>query len=247
MQARDQSPPAFSMGKGARGTMIRKYRDLKDVGPFNYNQTFVDKKKEPQFSMGAKLGSSLVNKVVVSTSPDCYNPNATTTKMQAPQFKIGTGKRGTSYDARKAALVPAPGTYELKSKAFENIEKPKFHMGQKITFDDTKKYIHSIPGPGSHEPDAKTVKNRSPVFTMGSRLAGLKDTTKAPGPGTYVNSAEKLKTSSPSFGFGSSQRPAIGGNGKNQVPGPGQYKLPSKIQDVPAYALPNRKDESKYV
>ena len=126
---RDQSPPAFSMGKGARGTMVRKDRDLANVGPFNYNKSFVDKKKEPSFSMGANLGSSLINKGIVSPSPDAYNPSTTQSKFKAPQFKIGTGQRGTSYDARKAALVPAPGTYEIKSKAFEGMEKPKFHMG----------------------------------------------------------------------------------------------------------------------
>ena len=100
--------------------------------------------------MGAKLGSSLINKGIVSPSPDAYNPSTTQSRFKAPEFKIGTGQRGTSYDARKAALVPAPGTYEIRSKAFEGLEKPKFHMGQKITFDDTKKYIHSIPGPGTH-------------------------------------------------------------------------------------------------
>lgn len=67
-----------------------------------------------------------------------------------------------------------------------------------------------------------------------------------PGPGAYVNSAEKLKQSSPSFGFGSSQRPVVGST-KLNVPGPGSYKLPSKIADVPDFAMPNRKMESKYV
>jgi len=109
--------------------MVRKDRDLANVGPFNYNKSFVDKKKEPSFSMGANLGSSLINKGIVSPSPDAYNPSTTQSKFKAPQFKIGTGQRGTSYDARKAALVPAPGTYEIKSKAFEGMEKPKFHMG----------------------------------------------------------------------------------------------------------------------
>jgi len=68
-----------------------------------------------------------------------------------------------------------------------------------------------------------------------------------PGPGTYVNSAEKLKTAAPSFGFGTSKRPEIGKT-KMVVPGPGSYKLPSKIADCPDYAMPNRKDStSKYV
>lgn len=167
--------------------------------------------------------------------------------MKAPQYKIGTGMRGTSYDARKAKLVPAPGTYEIKSKAFESMEKPKFHMGQKLHFDDTKKYIHSIPGPGTHEPTYVPTKSRSPVYSMGAKFDKQKDTTMlVPGPGTYVNSAEKLKQAAPSFGFGTSKRPVIGAT-KLQVPGPGAYKLPSKIADLPDFAMPNRKAESKYV
>lgn len=117
------------MGKGDRGTIIRKDRDLKNVGPFSYNKSFVDKRKEAAYSMGAKLESSLVNKNLNSPPPNAYNPNISQSKFKAPEFKIGTGQRGTSYDARKAKLVPAPGTYEIKSKAFEGLEKPKFHMG----------------------------------------------------------------------------------------------------------------------
>jgi hypothetical protein len=120
-------------------------------------------------------------------------------------------------------------------------------MGHKLEFDDTKKYIHSLPGPGTHEPTASVIKTKSPIYSMGARLMALKNTTAiVPGPGQYINSAEKLKHKSPSFGFGTSKRPELGAT-KLNVPGPGSYKLPSKVQDVPAYALPNRKDESKYV
>ena len=55
-----------------------------------------------------------------------------------------------------------------------------------------------------------------------------------------------MKQSAPSFGFGTSKRPDISGNSKNQVPGPGAYKLPSKIADTPEFAL-KRSPESKYV
>lgn len=107
------------MGKEARGTQVRKDRDLANVGPFSYNRTFADKKKEPVFSMGKKLESSLVSKTMNTPAPIAYQPDTSQTKFKYPEFKFGSSKRGTSYDARKAALVPAPGTYDIKSKAFE--------------------------------------------------------------------------------------------------------------------------------
>ena len=134
----------------SRTQQNRRDRDMVNVGPFSYNKSFVDKKAEPTYSMGAKLQSSLVNKDNCSPAPDLYNPQTTLSKFKAPQFKIGTSKRDASYDERKARTVPGAGTYEIKSKAFEGLEKPRFHMGQKLTFDDTSKYIHSVPGPGTH-------------------------------------------------------------------------------------------------
>ena len=84
MIIKDQSPPAFSMGKGSRDTIIRKDRDLANVGPFSYNKSFADKKREAAYSMGAKLGSSLVDKQNFSPAPVAYNPAHTQTKTKAP-------------------------------------------------------------------------------------------------------------------------------------------------------------------
>lgn len=77
MMQRDQSPPAFGFGKQARGTSIRKDRDLANVGPFSYSGSFVDKRKEASYSMGAKLESSIVNKHLYSPAPNVYNPSTT--------------------------------------------------------------------------------------------------------------------------------------------------------------------------
>ena len=77
--------------------------------------------------------------------------------------------RSAGYDARKAKLVPGAGTYEIKSAAF-NTEKPKFHFGIILTHDDTTKFIHSVPGPGTHSPASHVLKQKAPVFSMGSKL-----------------------------------------------------------------------------
>lgn len=129
-----------------------------------------------------------------------------------------------------------------------NIEKPRFHMGSKLTHNDTQKFIHSVPGPGTHSPVVSPTKFKSPVFSMGAKLpSSLIKKNEAPGPGQYVNNAQKLRSTAPSFGFGSSIRPPIGGGGKLQVPGPGAYKINTKIADAPGFAMPNRADEHKYV
>lgn len=49
------SPPAWGFGTGAMGTVSRHDRDHKNTGPGSYNVTLTDKKKEAQYSMGAKL------------------------------------------------------------------------------------------------------------------------------------------------------------------------------------------------
>jgi len=202
--------------------------------------------------MGIKLDSALTPKTSALHGPDPtrYNPNGTFTRHKSPEFKIGTSQRGGNYDPRKAKLVPAPGTYELKSKAFD-FEKPHFYMGQRIEFDDTKKFIHSLPGPGTHETAFYKTKYEAPRYSMGKKLDSCltpKTTrTLVPGPGSYRNEAQKLKLSAPSFGFGTSKRPEIGGNKKMLTPGPGAYKLPSKIADTPNYNMPNRSLESKFV
>lgn len=67
-----------------------------------------------------------------------------------------------------------------------------------------------------------------------------------PGPGNY-NPKKRPTSASPQYGFGSSTRAHGGGSTKEMTPGPGAYRVPARIQDVPAYLLPNRSVEFKYV
>ena len=67
-----------------------------------------------------------------------------------------------------------------------------------------------------------------------------------PGPGAYSGSYDCLRANVPSFGFGTSKRPDYG-NTRMNVPGPGAYKLPAKVSQVPEYALPTKSEQSKYV
>lgn len=65
------------------------------------------------------------------------------------------------------------------------------------------------------------------------RSPHLKEQLAKPGVGTY-NGTHDTKRSSPRYGFGSSKRPDIGYR-KDNSPGPGAYKLPSNISNVPKY------------
>lgn len=123
-----------------------------------------------------------------------------------------------------------------------NYVKPKFHMGSKLKNDDMIKFVHSVPGPGSHSPSMEPSRQKSPVYSMGARLASpmANKTIYVPGPGSYANDSEKLKAAkAPSFGFGTSKRPDMASNGKNPGPGPGTYKLPTRVANVANFAMPN--------
>lgn len=143
------------------------------------------------------------------------------------------------FDDKQTA--PGAGTYEIKPKAFK--ENGNFYMGIKLK-DSTKM---AVPGAGSYDPANEIVKKRGPSYGMGQKLkSDLVKSGDVPGPGSYANSAEKLKNSSPNYGFGSSTRPDITGGNKFKTPGPGQYKLPTRVADVAEYAY-QRDEKAKFV
>ena len=64
-----------------------------------------------------------------------------------------------------------------------------------------------------------------------------------PGPGNY-NTDKDTKKNAPKYGFGSSNRNTFE---LKAGPGPGAYKVPNTVGDVPSYAIPNRPDSMKFV
>jgi len=82
-----------------------------------------------------------------------------------------------------------------------------------------------------------------PQFSIKGRYKDAKK-LEVPGPGTYTKSLVD-KQAAPSFGFGTSpQREPIK---KTLSPGPGGYHIPCTIADVPAYAMPVRNENFKYI
>jgi hypothetical protein len=124
-----------------------------------------------------------------------------------------------------------------------NVTKPKsclysYSMAGKLE-NIAEKKNRFTPGPGMYELQHLDNKNmrKSPSFGMGSetrdRNPHMKEQKTVPGAGTYATTFD-MKAKSPSFGFGSSKRPQMGA-GRENSPGPGAYKLPSKVADVAPY------------
>ena len=72
-----------------------------------------------------------------------------------------------------------------------------------------------------------------------------RDKLVVPGPGNYAPTHQASLSAAPKYGFGSSKRQPL--NGKSDTPGPGNYKVPSKVADLPAYATQGSDSKYKFV
>lgn len=106
-----------------------------------------------------------------------------------------------------------------------------------------------VPGAGTYDPQPGNTMQKLPAFSMKIKLESDMDKkmkSKVPGPGTYESNLND-KRSPARFGFGTSTRENVSQKKQNVSPGPGHYKINATIGDVPAYAMPNRPDEYKYI
>ena len=110
-------------------------------------------------------------------------------------------------------------------------------MGQLLTYDQKTAYLQSLPGPGAHNDKRLLYKSKQPTYTIGIKLKQtLVKSDIVPGPNAYSSLMDYKRFKGPSYGFGSSKRPPITGI-LDGGPGPGAYKLPPKIANVPAFML----------
>jgi len=121
--------------------------------------------------------------------------------------------------------TPGPGSYKDPKKKLK---------GPTIAGKD-KNYIKQSPGPGEYTPVDGTVKKKAARFSMGTQKKDLlpcKVTNDNPGAGSYHSGMRKPV--GPGFGFGSAPRMK---DYSKASPGPGDYKIPTKVRDVGTYAL----------
>jgi hypothetical protein len=133
------------------------------------------------------------------------------------------------------ARTPGPNAYKLASKA---VEGPKFFLGLKLentsTIGVAVNQTRGNPGAGTYSGDFTKIKKREAAFSIKGRHADLKSMA-VPGPGTYTTApmqGSPDKRRNETFRIGTSKRDGLKDDG---VPGPGSYKIPCSIAEMPAY------------
>lgn len=175
----DSAAPAFSIGKDKRTNVIRKDRDLAGVAPGSYNSNLADKKKEPAYSMGAKVQSENTKLVV---------PGAGTYESPSKIVESQGKSMGVKYEVKSLAgkLGPGPGGYSVDKQKKQNLA---YSMGGKLEDLEFKKKNY-VPGPGTHNPEKR---NDIPSMKFGSgQRSEMKSTSLSPGPGGYEQDAARI-------------------------------------------------------
>lgn len=220
--------PGYSI-KGRRPD-VRVLPGKDSPGPGNYDPlTSYTKRAGPKYGMNKTSKSKIANIYGDVPGPNSYKPSTSYIKNQSAAWGMGSNKRpGLS----QILDTPGPGSYNPALTA---------KSGPTLRGKSTM-YLKYSPGPGEYSPEARVVKNKAPQFSMGSeskKTIAAKPLNRFPGPGTYEGSKPKRNTS---YGFGSSKRMEIK---KDNSPGPGSYKIPTKIRDLDTYVL--SKNEFSYV
>ena len=225
--------PKYSLVSRRPDTAPRAGRN--SPGPGNYNPTdSFTKTQMPKCKFGNSIRKDL--KRDASPSPDAYSINKLDSrKHNSPSFGFGSSNRKP---LSETSFSPGPGNYSIPSKI---TEKNGYYMGAKIS--DLKK--DQYPGPGNYNPEVKLSKQGSPNYAIGtsSRGASNKYLESVPGPGNY-NYYNPSLDKGPKVKIGTETREH---NIKNETPGPGAYKIPVKIMDVPRYVLQNQEEQFKFV
>jgi hypothetical protein len=69
------SPPQWGFGSEKRQMKTRQQRDFENVGPGTYKHSLNMKKKEPEFSMSARLGTTQPS-FMQAPGAGTYNPSS---------------------------------------------------------------------------------------------------------------------------------------------------------------------------
>lgn len=138
--------------------------------------------------------------------------------------------------------MPGPGNYNPLESG--RAKPPAYTMRPKTS---SLSDLNKSPGPGAYNPKFDVSKENLGACKIGT---GTRDAGKnipggkeVPGPGAY---APRTSLGGPAFGIGSSMRDEV--NPKSLgTPGPGHYKVPTYIANLPKYTMPDRPESLRYL
>eukprot|EP00347_Sterkiella_histriomuscorum_P010747 403375078 len=193
------------------------------------------RKSSPNFSLGKQVRDGELNIFFNNPGATTYFAKDSLTKTHSATWRIGSETRPKQQ--QYVPPTPGPGKYNMTS----TLSGPKFPISSKLDSN-----LQMSPGPGHYKIDHNytTKLQTAPQFSVGSQQRiMLKELNKNPGP-VYATTDIKKQFQGPKFGFGSSQRMPVKGGGE---PGPGSYKIPTQVGNVPTYSMPNRGANYKFV
>ena len=231
--------PSYSLSSKKDGSIKRIKEAVPGPGSYNNDNSFsIRSPPRAKFGRSQRISTELLKSHI--PSPLEYSPKDTfaSRKQNAPAFGFGTSRR-SNFESTKNN--PGPGNYSIPSKISEG---PKFQMGIRIR----DKKLNFSPSPDQYNPSFEVLKKSMPKFGMGSglRYNEVKEDSSSPGPGSYNESS--LKDSSfKLFKYGKFSNEQRERRVKEVTPGPGTYKIPSKIVEAPKYLFPSTDDKYAYV
>lgn len=228
----NQSAPKFSFGKELRGNEMRP----KTPGPGSYELKPKLGAEAPKISMSFYRPLSSVPQE--SPGPGAYQPNLKN-KNKSPEYKIGSSKR--EIVDKETKLKPGPGTYNPDKVDYVKSKAPQWVMGSEPRGDMTSSAVINNPGPGNYEYKKTVGEGPKVLIFIQYSLTGKNfynpDRLGGPGPGQYDNNkVGQIKVKEPSWRIGTSSREDIIKKVKREnLPGPGNYQIPSRALEGKKY------------
>lgn len=200
-------------------------------GPGNYSiSDDLTTNKAPQVKFGKSQRGFLNKESIKVPGPGNYDQNNNILKQHAPTWKFGSSTRGNFQSTSNK--VPGPGNYNILNKT--GSEAPKYSLTARNYYGGGSANKAYVPGPGQYTNESNNTTNfKSPTWKIGSstREDSLNKIKKEaiPGPGNYSNISEEK---GPKYSFGKEQRVK---SATSETPGPGNYKVPTSIFNVPTF------------
>ena len=212
--------PSYSLKERRKDWRVLPGKESPGPGAYDPSLNYA-RHASPNVKIGRSHKSKIANIYGEVPAPNKYKPQSNFIKTQYAAWGMGSNKRPA---LSKILDNPGPGSYNPTAPKTDG---PMIRGKSQI-------FLKESPGPSTYSPDVRGWKKKAPQFSMGSdqkKTISAKPLNYFPGPGTYDGRRPK---SNVSYGFGSSKRMPTKVDGS---PGPGAYRIPTKIRDLETYSL----------